>query len=272
MGDIMANEFILGDKEILELQRADVRQHYGIVLNNKLLSVVNDTMSNPTDSILVVYNKSNRLSDKYSLSMQYSANGNLASAEAILNSISKAAYPDNFNATEHNSYNNWIKILNRALENEADLTFDTLQINALWGLIIDDSAGNYYPTVLARNCLLNARLLTYQEPLVFDQEMKSQIVRKHYPKIITPSGASGYLKVFPIPARDYIIIEYQLNNDCTDGLIQVYSSEGKKLLKVPVYSTKSEIILPVNKFSGSLLISLQGCSGMIDSQKIVVDK
>lgn len=152
----------------------------------------------------------------------------------------------------------------------AEFTFDSLKVTTLWGLIADDTVGNYYPSVLARNCLLNSGLLTYQEPLVFDQDgMKSQTERKHYPKITIQSVGSSYLKVFPNPARDYIIIEYQLNKGCTDGLIRIFSSEGKNIKNVPVYSMNSEIILPIGDFPGSFLITLHGCSGVIDSHKVV---
>lgn len=273
MGDIMANEYILGEKEILEMQRAEAWQQYSTALNNRILSILTDTtVTHTSDSLAAVYTMSKRLPDRYTLALLYAQTGNPAAASAVMNSIMQAGYPNNFSATEHNGFINWISLVNRAVLNGAELAFDSLQVNSLFGILAADTLYNYYPAVYARNCLVHSGLITYQEPLVFDQELKSAKVRKHYPKVVMAHAGQGYLKVFPNPARDYVIIEYKLNEGCSDGLIQVYSIDGKNILQIPVLSFNSEVILPLGNNLGSLIISLQGCSGLIDRQKIVVNR
>jgi hypothetical protein len=148
----------------------------------------------------------------------------------------------------------------------------TIQINNLQAMLALDSLNLFLPTVMARNVLVNEGILDYSEPLIFDSELKSAKVRKHYPKVAMAPAGQGYLKIFPNPARDYVIIEYKLNEGCSDGLIQVYSIDGKSISKIPVNGSNSEVILPVSNNLGSLIFSLQGCSGLIDKQKIVVSR
>ncbi len=142
----------------------------------------------------------------------------------------------------------------------------------LHNMIFADTDYLHHPTVVARNLLVNEGMIDYREPLVFDQELKSTKVSKHYPKIAIAPDGRGYLKIFPNPARDYVIMEYQLKEGCSNGLIQAYSIDGRNILKIPVQSSNSMVILPVGNYVGSLIISLQGCTGLIDKQKIVVNR
>lgn len=265
MGDIMANETLLGEKELLEIHRAGALQQYGLAIDQRLSVILADTaLANATDSLIAVYTMSNRLYDKYALALQYAHQGDAGLAAAILDDIPQQPGME--------GYATWLQVVGRAATAGSNLAFDSMQVTTLAGLVASDSMFQYLPAVYARNCLVHNGLLNYHEPLGYDPGLKSTKVRKSYPKIQPPIPGSGYLKVFPNPAKDYIIVGYRLNKRCPDGLIRIFSCEGKNIRNVPVYSMNSEIILPVRDLPGSFLITLQGCSGLIDSQKIVVSQ
>lgn len=272
MGDIMANETVIGNKEFLEMQKAEALQQYGIALNNRIYSILSDTtLIHAADSLAALCTLSNRLSDKYTLALLYSHNNEPGLAAAILSSIPQQGSTGSFNETEQDVYSTWANLVNRAVANNANITFDSLQINAMFSLIAGDTLCTYTPVVYARNCLVHAGFLNYLEPLEYDLGLKSSKVRKHYPKIASTTVIAGYLKVFPNPANDYIVIKYQLNNGCAEGSIQVFAADGKNLLNIKVSNNRDVVVLPFGNYSGNILITLQGCSGHIDTQKVIVN-
>jgi hypothetical protein len=136
---------------------------------------------------------------------------------------------------ELNQNNTLLSIVNRAKSNNLNLTFDSIQINNLQAMLAIDSLNLFLPTVFARNVLVNKGIRNYNEPLIFDPEFKSANIKKVYPKIHTISNTPCYLKVYPNPAKNYLIVEYQLPENCPQSILKVTSVEGK-LIKHSNYS------------------------------------
>jgi hypothetical protein len=273
MGDIMSNAEVYGDKELLEMQRAEAEQQYGYILNQRIANIISDTtVLQKTDSLINIYSFSNRLTDKYSLSLLYSAQGNANSSAIIMEEIGNKFYLTNFLQEEYNQYQAWISIVNRANSNNHNLTFDSIQVNNLQAMLAIDSLNLFLPTVLARNVLVNAGIHVYREPLIFDSEFKSASIRKGYPKILIPSNTTGYLKVYPNPAKNYLIVEYLLPENCPQGIFKVTSVEGKLIKHIILNSARKEIAVPTDDFPTQVIISILSGDKLIGNKKVIISK
>jgi len=273
MGDIMANAEVYGEKELLEMQRAEAEQQYGLILNQRIINIISDTtVLQKTDSLIAVYTTSKRLTDKYSLSLLHSAQGNTNSSAIIMDEIANVFYITNYRQEEYNQYQAWISIVNRAYNNNNNLTFDSIQVNNLQAMLAIDSLNLFLPTVLARNVLVNEGILDYTEPLTFDPELKSASIRKVYPKILIPNSTTGYLKVYPNPANDYLIVEYQLPENCPQGILKLTSVDGKLIKQFVLSSVRKEIAVPTDGFPTQVIISILSGDKLIGNKKVIISK
>jgi hypothetical protein len=274
MGDIMANAEVYGEKELLEMQMAEVEQQYGLIVNQRIANIISDTtVLQKTDSLITVYAFSNRLTDKYSLSLLHSDQGNLNSSAIIMGEIANEFYLTNYRQEEYNQYQAWISIVNRANSNNHNLTFDSIQVNNLQAMLAIDSLNLFLPTVLARNVLVNEGILDYSEPLIFDSELKSANVHKQYPKLTSALDAKAYLHIYPNPAKEYVIAHFRLASGCSKGVIRICQSDGKQIASIPVNCKVEELIIPlISNSNGQFLFSLYSCERFVDSQKVIVKK
>jgi hypothetical protein len=259
----MANAEVYGEKELLEMQMAEVEQQYGLIVNQRIANIISDTtVLQKTDSLITVYAFSNRLTDKYSLSLLHSDQGNLNSSAIIMGEIVNEFYLTNYRQEEYNQYQAWISIVNRANSNNHNLTFDSIQVNNLQAMLAIDSLNLFLPTVLARNVLVNEGILDYSEPLIFDSELKSANVHKQYPKLTSALDAKAYLHIYP-----------RLASGCSKGVIRICQSDGKQIASIPVNCKVEELIIPlISNSNGQFLFSLYSCERFVDSQKVIVKK
>jgi hypothetical protein len=182
----------------------------------------------------------------------------------------KKIYSLKINGTVKLLYQAWISIVNRAYSNNNNLTFDSIQVNNLHAMLAIDTLNLFLPTVLARNVLVNEGILDYSEPLIFDSELKSANIRKVYHKILIPNTTNGYLKVYPNPANDYLIVEYQLPENCSQSILKLTSVDGKLIKQFILNSARKEIIVPTDGFPTQLIISILSGDELIGNKKVII--
>ena len=94
---------------------------------------------------------------------------------------------------------------------------------------------------LARNTLLAAGLIEYHEPIYLSDELKSTSLITEKPKSIVEKNPR--LKVFPNPAKDYIIVSYNLSNLEGDCTLQMYSVEGKPVYQRKIQGIENQVLI-----------------------------
>lgn len=62
----------------------------------------------------------------------------------------------------------------------------------------------------------------------------------------------NYLNAYPVPARDFVDMEYKLAENQKSGIIEIVDEQGKTLQKVRVDENRGVIRLPVNHYSNGL--------------------
>jgi hypothetical protein len=131
-------------------------------------------------------------------------------------------------------------------------------------------SNNDLPGAYARNMLLAARKITYQEPVILpDTGLK--VTKKEKFRGVKESDYPKIISVFPNPANDYFIVKIDLSERPVNGVINLYDGNGKMLRSFEVHNQKDQIIIPAtNLNSGLYLLELYTNGNKISSAKISV--
>jgi hypothetical protein len=107
----------------------------------------------------------------------------------------------------------------------------------------------------ARNVLLANSLIIYQEPLYLPDENKSlQAGRDPDPKKF---NATGSLKLFPNPAQQYIILEYDISSEINGPgtlLLTIISGDGKVVNHQKITKLQDQLLIDCRHFSSGSYI------------------
>jgi hypothetical protein len=68
----------------------------------------------------------------------------------------------------------------------------------------------------------------------------------------TGVASDNYLRAFPVPANDFINMEYKLPGDQNSGEIEVIDPQGRTIQKIRVDQNKGLLRMPVKNFNGGL--------------------
>ncbi|TSA28876.1 MAG: T9SS C-terminal target domain-containing protein [Bacteroidetes bacterium] len=273
MAEILAGQSLISDKEVLEgaiasrnLQRQDL--YYRLIRSYKA-----DTVSESSyDSLILLLQQEYSLKAKYLLAFEYLKSGDTASVMSTLNAIPNTFNLSNEQEVLHADYQDYFDLL-LALksENKSILELTQDQITALQNLSATgrEPVGSY-----ARNILRVNNLVQYYEPILLPEltnpPPSKPIVESNQ---ITPDD---YFKVFPNPAKYFVIIEYNLKEDFTaaSGLsFKICDVSGKQIDQVFIRKQKDQFSIPVESYSpGVYLCCLSNKAKVIKSIRFTVIK
>jgi len=99
-----------------------------------------------------------------------------------------------------------------------------------------------------RNCLVAMGKIAFSEDYILPDETKSAEVEPTRPKIPT---YQPYLKVFPNPARDYVVFEYHTPQP-GQSLIRIYNAQGRAIQETGNLKTADQMVWQTgNALSGT---------------------
>jgi hypothetical protein len=164
-------------------------------------------------------------------------------------------------------YDDYYQLINVYYElYQSGLGIDSLsetQKSALYLLAdnVSNMAGGY-----ARNILIEVDSFEYSEPIILPESgLKSGSIVFDLPDI--KSFKPEYIKLYPNPAKDYIIVELLTGN--IDGAnISVYDNQGKHLLAGEIPGKKQHCILPIkNLKTGIYYLKIEMGGKTMESKK-----
>jgi len=239
--------FVIGAKESLETRLAGYRSQYNNILKKIILFYKNDTLNlSSGDSVIHYLNLENQLWAKYSLVFEYLAKGDTSSAETTLNNIPGIFSLSAPELKEHQQYQSFFALLKQLNRDGKSITeIDSSQVQILETIF---NSSNGYVSGYAKNILVTMGKITYHEPYVFpDGNLKSsKIIRKNS----LDEQRVNQLKVYPNPAKDYIIVEYTLNSNSDDVSIDLYDISGKRIRSIKVDNTHDWLVVPLTDLPG----------------------
>ena len=267
MEEIMQGLNTYGAKELLEQELGSHISKRDRAWSNLNLYYKNDTANfgQAIDSLIVLHQNENRLNSRYNLAFMHIDQSDSSNAFNILSTI-----PTEFDlsAQELSTHNLYLDLFDILWQIKSDTTeLDSVQVQALFEIAL---AYHVLPGVYASNLLLKERLLNYNEPVYLNDVLKSATAPVKKPKI---DINTKHLSVFPNPAGNYFITQYDLSEHQSPGILTISDINGKELQAMQLKDTQNQIVIPTQGYAAEIyLIRLFSGNYFIDSQKITIIK
>lgn len=270
LAEIQDGLFIVGAKESLETKLAGYKSEYNAALRMILQHYKNDSL-NPmaNDSVIWYLNAENQLWAKYTLAFEYLGKGDIVNGENILNNIPDLYSLNAEQLFEHQQYLSFFNMATQlAQQGKSIPEVDSAQVQALTGFL---NNSNGLIAGYARNILVAKGLAVYQEPYILPEgEVKSSKIRYKSKK---DKFDLNNLKIYPNPARDYIIIEYTLKTETDNAMICIYDFNGKPRQYIPLENTSDYLVVPVTGLpAGGYVCTISQNNRPVQSARFIVVK
>ncbi len=272
---IAQGKFTTGEKENLEAKQSFLMSERTRAFNNLNRIYQSDTsVVYRLDSLAMLFNEMNSLENQYRKAFIHLDNGDTANATSILDAI-----PVDFGLTieqssTHQKYEALLDIKKGfTLGNVSVLNLDSAQIAGLLDIYDNESL----PGIFARNMLLIAGYLSYQEPYLFPDELKKMEIKPG--SAFNDIKELAKLKVFPNPAAYYTIVDYKIKED--EGAqsfgpqvqINIFDLRGNLLKTLKSNQNADQLVLDVRGFKpGIYLIDLNRNGQRISTSKLIVNR
>lgn len=268
--DILQGMEIIGAMERLISELDGWMQRKDLYFNELAeLFLADTTNQQHSDSLISHYLNDKRLSSRYLLAQYYLANHDYVQANSIIQNI-----PSQFDLTEMQT-----DIHQRVIS--LMIIFPKVFVDSL-GYIVPDSSQSIlleqlaqndynFPGAWTRDILIAVGLMNYEEPIVSESTFKSS--RKSRYHWTNSHLITSDLKVFPNPARDFIIIEYNKSNKEDQTQILIINSQGIKIDSYFLGKNQDQKIISTGGMqSGTYIIQLlvNGCAK--ESKKVIITR
>ncbi|MCK9401279.1 MAG: T9SS type A sorting domain-containing protein [Bacteroidales bacterium] len=265
MGEILQGRNIDGELEILEAKMAKhVAAKYESLY--KLESLYKqDTLDflGSMDSLISLWSGETDPEILYRLAFLYFYNNDSLNCFNTLEMIPQLTNLTIEQTQDYEDYNFLMEIL-WPLKQGNDI-LDSLMVEQLTELKSRESK----PGSLARNVLVANGITDYIEPIYLSDNLKSSLIipDKHG----NSKQKDNRLSIFPNPAKDYIIVSYDLSGKAGNPWIDIYSLEGKPCYRQSLIGSKNQIVIPMAKLaSGVYSVQLVMDGEILESSKFVL--
>jgi hypothetical protein len=264
MDQIMEGIDTTGAKEAIERNLAGWKhkrgEHFTNLYRHYLYDGVNSQAA--TDSLELLLSGDNSLNSKYALVMLYAGKSDYASMNAMIGSVTGTFALSSVEHSIHQDYATLCGILQQLDGNLPDE--GSAHASALMLLAEEEE---YFPGACARNLLIAAGLLQYQVPIILPDLTKSSKVK---------GGSYGkerpdMLKVFPNPARDFLVVDY--NTDGKQGaiLLAVTDMKGYTVHSEAFASGRDQVVVSTTGWKkGVYAVSLTVNGKPVANSKVTV--
>ena len=125
----------------------------------------------------------------------------------------------------------------------------------------------------ALNILIANEAMTYSEPYLFSDELKSANAKKTH--TMGKQKVTSCLEVYPNPALNYFIVEYNLNekvgNNVDDAILEITTIQGKVVKVIALAKKNDQIVVSFANYKpGMYVASLKYDGKLIESKKVTI--
>jgi len=241
---------------------------------NDLVRYYHHDTINPSasfDSLISLLRNDGSMSARYQLAFEYLKNNDTSKVQTTLANIPLAFNLDNTQQNIYQAYLSYFGVMN-SLKSEGKTIFEMnpQQTATIHGLMAN---GSGQAQALSRNILIANNLITYAEPILLPDNTKSSKQRIHYPKTGKINNES-FIKIFPNPAKQYVILEYNLQDKLQSGqsaIISIATLGGKHIETLQLGKQQDQILLNTSTYSSGTYICTLLLSGKhLDTQKFII--
>lgn len=265
MDEILEGKSIIGKKEELERKKGLHDALKTNAFSDILRYFKSDTiLVSLNDSIMDYLENYDSPETQYQLAFCKLSDSTSTGVLDILNDI-----PLDYSLTiaqmnTHDDYEDLFDILIQMVTDSVGI--DSLTHRELFSLADEE---NDIPGIFARNILILNGLVTYSEPVYLPSNIKNQPIQGK--KQQNKENYGTFLKVYPNPAKSYIVIEYYLEYPETKTLITITDAFGKKLFTLNIHDTRNQFILDTRKYApGIYFVRLLSEKAALRNQKFII--
>lgn len=273
MDEILGGKEIIGSKESLESQLAEHQLKESYFFNELVRLYKQDTSETGLqDSLLSLLQGRNTLPAKYMLAFEYLNRGENGNVTEVLNNIPSQFELSEAEQQQYQDYMNYFDVL-LDLKSQ-NLTIFDINANQQSQLMQLANQGSEPVQTYARNVLLANHLISYSEPVYLLDETKSTHAGKESNTVKYPKH--GSLKLFPNPAQQYVIIEYNFADQVIgleSVILTIISSDGKIVEQRKITKMEDQFLIDCRKLnSGSYICKMSSGKKTLGLGKFVIAK
>jgi hypothetical protein len=268
MNEIFEGFMITGLKEVYEAQLSHHSKERYQAFSNLYRLYINDP-GNPGfgETLETLLMNANYLHAFYTLAYNYLENGNQYMADQTLGEIpgSFELIPEEMEVylTHQDYFDTWVDLMN-----------DTVFIvrpgnNIISNLLSLYSSGTGVPSVYARNLLISANEIEYNESINLNNYLKNQ---RFYRKGIQGETTNHVsLNLFPNPASGIITIEFEAEPDAMDLNLLISDIIGNPCFSMDISTNKGLKQISVDGFKpGVYFVSLVNASRVLVTKRLMI--
>lgn len=221
---IEANEIVTGAKESLEIKQSQYKARRNYALNRLIAAYKTDTsIVNSTDSIISLLNTQDYALAKQQLAFKYLAKGELQMAQDTLFAVDDNYFMESEELDEHLQLETYMSVLVQLKQSSKNIfELNQSQKASLYNIAQNS---NGLAGAWATNLLQTGDTLAYTENYLLPTTGNKTIrVKRRRPN--TETFESNRLLVYPNPAKDYVIVEYELAGDVDKVVVKVIDNKG----------------------------------------------
>lgn len=268
---ILAGRSIVSIREETESRLAAFKLQRAKHFNALQRYYLNDTIDPEAsvDSFTLLLHNENNLKAKYQLAFLEMEMGEWAEGLAVLNSIPEQFELSSEEILAHSQITSYYSLLHELAQQGNNVSnIDSTQISSLAQMQAYQSS---MAGVYARNILLALNLISYDEPILLPDLLKSAEAMNEYRNILSKANdAPARLKAQPNPARDYIIVEYELEKEI-DALIEVRNLAGLVRYSKSATNQQDQFTIDTRNWKAGFYIATLTLNGrLVESVKFTV--
>ncbi len=232
---------------------------------------IGDTTQYATDSLLYLLDVQNTAEAAYLQAFLHLNNEDFSAMNSTLSGITSEFDLSNEELILHGYYQQFFALLQQMqTDTLPDFQADSLTIDQLLELLENapEPVKSY-----SRNILIASNAIEYHEPYLYDDGLKSSSVKKKHH--MGPPTKQVSLQVFPNPAKDYIIMRYNLANELYDtqetAVLEMVTTTGQVIKSLTLQDVTGQVVFSTKTFvPGVYIIHIKGINKKVETTKFTV--
>jgi hypothetical protein len=208
---------------------------------------------------------------QYMLAFEYYYLGDWKNVNSVLNNMSTNLHFSTAETKQYQDYLQYFSFLKLLSDNGRTIyTLTSSDINSLDSLIgqTSEPVKSY-----AQNILESNNLLKYFEPIILPEDLKSAPDKKSIKTM--PFSKNDWLHIFPNPARQYIIVEYNLADKISTQQARIVFSvstlDGKSIETRLLSKPQDQFLVNTTNYSpGIFLFTIQLSGKTVSTKKVTI--
>ncbi len=270
---ILQGKSLIGAMEDLLAQKAFYNQSYASAYKYCMNYYLQDTLTPQAsyDSLVVLLANEPQINARYQLAAMQLQSGHFTQVNATINNIGTAFSLNTQEQIEYAQMQDYFSFLINMQENNISLEDLNDQQLALLEDLEYSASGSAKD--FARNIRLILGLSDYTEPYLLPNFNKSSELQWEEQKLRKSLEDFHYLKVYPNPAKDYIIVEYTLDSDIGQSLLQLTDISGKIIYSQDIVGLKDQKHIDIRHIqAGNYMLSLLVNKTVLETVKVSIVK